>query len=456
MDQIVIGSSGGIAVVPSEGGPMQWVNAKEAGQEAVINKALRVGGEVDFWPLALEDGKHVMMMKWWGGSLTNGVQAVAPIGKGDTRRSNVTGTQALGMVDDYLIYASFPDALMAVPFNMRTLRTTGTAVPVVNGAAVGRAGAFKGALSQNGSLVYVAGASGVKVIIGEAHSLGRELLSEVNGYSFPRFSPDGRHLAVTMDGQSGSDVWVFDLPNGPFRKLTSGATYNIRPEWTPDSRDVVFVSNRLGRLALYKQAADGNTPPSLVLKMDGVDVYEGVISRDGKYLFFQRDSTGTSGRTYYRAQYGDTAMHVIAAANEGQQTAARVSPDGRWIAYQSDELGAKQVYVKPFPRLDARYQVSLDGGEQPVWSPDGRRIYYLAGDRLMSATLTLDPTFSVTARDTVLSDGVQGFGDYHAQFDVAPNGKDIVYTRSAGNDKVVFVHNWSRELRERMSASKRR
>ena len=153
---------------------------------------------------------------------------------------------------------------------------------------------------------------------------------------------------------------------------------------------------------------------------------------------------------------GDTALRPIASADQSQSTTARLSPDGRWIAYRSGASGQPSVYVKPFPSLDARFQVSLAGGAQPVWSPDGRRLYYLAGRSLLSATLGFTPSFTVVARDTVLddvlNDPVPPTSVNHANFDVAPDGKTFVFLRASeqAESRVVFVHDWKYELRQRM------
>jgi Tol biopolymer transport system component len=120
------------------------------------------------------------------------------------------------------------------------------------------------------------------------------------------------------------------------------------------------------------------------------------------------------------------------------------------VAYQSDELGSSQVYVKPSPVLDARYQVSLELGNQPVWSRDGTRLYYLDGSLLMSASLGFSPAFTVTRRDTVIASGVEpGFG-YHANYDVSPDGSAFAYVRSgAAGAPIIVVHDWKYELRAR-------
>lgn len=442
-DQIVVSAQGRLAVLPANGG-----------QPRVAGSIDTAAGELlQFWPLALPDGKTALYTSWPRAGIAGARIGVVALTGGTTHVLDLVGTHPLAVLGDQLVYASASGAIMAVGFDVRRQRVLGTPVPVANDVYVGGAGVFKGSLSTSGSLVYVAqGSAQQPLVLSGSNGQGRTLIPGDQRPSYPRFSPDGRHLAVTLTGTTSSDIWILDLPSGPLRRLTAEGDVNDRPEWMPDSRDVLFRSERGNGYALWTQPVDGNRPAREFFRVADAGLYEGVISADGSYLLFQRDSTGTGGRTWVRGLRGDSAPRVVAAANEGQQTAARFSPDGRWVAYQSDELGTYQVYVKPFPALDARYQVSLESGNQPVWSRDGRRLFYLDGALLLSATLTFSPSFAVTARDTLLSGIEQGFG-FHANYDVAPQGGQFAYVRSADEGAaVIVVHDWKYELRARTRA----
>jgi Tol biopolymer transport system component/predicted Ser/Thr protein kinase len=444
-DQIVVSVQGRLAVLPANGGELR-----------VVGQIDTAAGELtQSWPLALSDGKTALYTSSRAGT-TGARIALVTLAGGTTRVLDLVGTHPLAVLGDQLVYASASGAIMAVGFDARHQRVVGSPRPVVSGVYVGGAGVFKGAVSAGGSLVYVAEVNAEQPLVRSGSSgQGSTLVSGDQRPAYPRFSPDGRHLAVALSGASSTDVWILDLPSGPLRRLTAEGSVNDRPEWTPDSRSVVFRSDRGGGYALWTQPVDGNRPAQEFFSVPNAGVYEGMISGDGAYLLFQRDSTGTGGRTWVRGLKGDTTQRVVAAATDGQQTAARFSPDGRWVAYQSDELGTYQVYVKPFPALDARYQVSLDVGIQPVWSRDGRRLFYLDGERLLSASLSFSPTFAVTGRDTVLSEIDQGFG-FHANYDVAPQGGEFAYVRQAGEGAtVVVVHDWKYELRTRMQPAER-
>ena len=161
--------------------------------------------------------------------------------------------------------------------------------------------------------------------------------------------------------------------------------------------------------------------------------------------------TGTVGTAdiWYRRLAGDTAAHGI-ATTPFTEYAPRVSPDGRWVAYQSNESGSAQVVVRPFPGPGAQVPVSVGGGTTPVWSRDGRRIFYANGNKLLAASVATSPAFSVTARE-VLFEGNYLEAGGHAPFDVAPDGKSFLMLRpvSGNSEEIVVIHNWLAELRAR-------
>jgi Tol biopolymer transport system component len=240
------------------------------------------------------------------------------------------------------------------------------------------------------------------------------------------------------------------MPSGPLTRLTSDGTVNDRPEWTPDGKSVLFRSNRGRSNAIWIQPVDG-AGNARVLHADGaIKIDEGVMSNDGRYLLLQRDSTGVAD-LWYRALTGDSTIKPIETSRFAELS-GRFSPDGKWVAYSSTETGSSQVYVRAFPSMDARYQVSLDGGGTPVWSRDSKRIYYTAGRDLMVATIGTTPRFAVTSRRRAIN-GQFTFLPIHADFDVLPDDESIVAFRPIEQDaQLVMVNNWRSELRARAVA----
>ncbi len=413
---------------------------------------------VERWPLVLPDGKTVLYSRWYNTMVSSARIAVVSLPEGTPTVLDVAGTQPLAVLDGQLVYATASGVIMAVPFDLRSRRTTGTPVPVIDDVTVGPGGSMMGSVSPSGSVVYVSGsATATHLMSGTPGALPKLLLPDEGPYAFPRVSPDGRHIAFALVAER-SDVWIYDLPSGPLRRLTFEGVLNDRPEWTPDSRQVLFRSNRSGTNAIWIKPADGSGAPELLYAAPPRAVDEAVLTSDGEYLVVQLDSAGSGGKISYRRMHGDTALHVIARTGLGQAAQARPSPDGHWVAYGSSEAGNWDVYVKPFPALDTRYQVSLSGGSQPVWSPDGHRLFYNSGGRLLAATLAFDP-FTIVRRDTLMENvsemlaGEGQFTFYHANYDVMPDGKSFVFLTAAETDaQVIMVYDWKLELKARTAA----
>jgi Tol biopolymer transport system component len=157
----------------------------------------------------------------------------------------------------------------------------------------------------------------------------------------------------------------------------------------------------------------------------------------------------TTNDIWYRGMTRDTTMKRL-VSNSFNEGGPRISPDGHWVAFTSDESGFNQVYVTTVPGPGGRYQVTQDGGTMPVWSRDGRQLFYGHAQRLESATLSFEPTFSVTGRDTALNIALSS-APGHANYDVAPDGKHFVILKQSGGDpQLIVVHDWKYELRAKL------
>ena len=187
-----------------------------------------------------------------------------------------------------------------------------------------------------------------------------------------------------------------------------------------------------------------------------------MISPDGRTLLYRGVERGSSTEAdiWYRDLNGDTTRHILVATPRND-FAARVSADGKWVAYGSAVEGPGQVYVQPFPPTGAIHKVTVDGGSTPVWSPDGKRIYYVAANgHLWGVTVTASPSFAVGARSEVLPSGLADRfmpnTVVHANFDVSPDGRNILFARrTSEQSQLVVIHDWKYEVRERMKAAGR-
>jgi serine/threonine-protein kinase len=276
------------------------------------------------------------------------------------------------------------------------------------------------------------------------------VLATPKAYSFPRFSPDGNRIAVSIGSATSVDVWLYDIASKTPMRLTTDGARNDRAEWTPDGKRVLYSSvGRRDLTALWIRNADLSGEPELLEGRKDEQVLEGLVSPDGSMLLFRSTSRDHPHDLWYRKLTGDTTRKALVSL-PSTEYAPRFSPNGKWVAYTSNQDGPAQVYVQPFPPTGARYPISDAGGATPIWSPDGRRIYYVTTGKIVGATLQTSPVFTVLRRDSIMSVLPYNLNTpVHAPFDIAPDGKHFLALRPLRNDNgLVIVHNWKSELRK--------
>ena len=220
--------------------------------------------------------------------------------------------------------------------------------------------------------------------------------------------------------------------------------------WTSDGKRLVFVSNRGdGRNRVWQQFADASAPAEKLFETDD-DIGEGLLAPDDHTLVYRTGGFGISQQRdiYYVDLTGDRKAKPI-AASRFQESEPRLSPDGKWLAYESDETDAMQVYVRPFPGPGGITQVSPDGGIEPVWARDGRRLFYRHRRELVAATITPGAQFGVSQRRVLFEGAFFTQHMAHPSYDVAPDGKHFIISRLDESGQIVVVTNWLNELRAR-------
>jgi Tol biopolymer transport system component len=275
---------------------------------------------------------------------------------------------------------------------------------------------------------------------------------------YPRFSPDGERLAVIISEPGDTNVWVIDLATGAQTKLTHEGT-NVFPTWTPDGKRVTYLSERGGNeISIdWKRAdGDGESEPLVSPEEDPEGLGLGSWSPDGEMLVYWRylpsqQEKGTDTWIATRNQDREPRPFVPTGASGTGQT---ISPDGRWLAYVSGESDRPEIYVQPFPDGGERYQVSTAGGLYPVWSPDGRSIYYRneEEDQTLVVPVATNPRFRAGAPQVLLEGQYEiGTWVWYPNFDIAPDGKSFVMIKadeSRGKATGVrVVLNWFEELK---------
>jgi serine/threonine-protein kinase len=379
---------------------------------------------------------------------------------GDTARYISTG---------HIIYG-FGNNLLAVPFDLKTLKVTGGPIPVVQGvwrAAGDRAPHY--AVSDSGTLVYMSGstsaASPAQRTLVWVDRKGKEvpIAAPPNDYNFPNISPDGTKVALAISSLNKSDIWILDLLRGTITRLTFNET-SYYPLWTRDGKRIAFTLGDLSQLrsgvnqlrsAVYWKAADGTGGDDRLVPERLMDLRPRSWSSDGKTLLL--DELPISGEAQSAIDAlpleGDRKLTTLL---KGKILLAqpKISPDGRWMAYTSNESGKYEVYVRPFQEVNkGKWQVSTSGGDSLLWSPDGCELFYRNGDSVMAVAVETEPTFKPGKTEALFQ------GKYTSQeWDISPDGKRFLMVKEirsnasegGGPRKINVVLNWTEELKQRV------
>jgi len=359
-----------------------------------------------------------------------------------------------------VLYVTSTGTLMAAPFDRRALVLTDNPQAIVDGVMLGRR-ALDLQLSDTGTLMFTA-SDQLRNAIGEPVWVSRDGRVEpvdpgwIGHFLAPALSPDGTRLAVGIRADADEHIWIKQMDRGPLERLTLVAGPNYRPAWTPDGDSVAFVSVRGDDRHVFVGAADGGSEPRLFLE-GAPAINEVSFSPAGDWVVI-RTGSGSTGqeRDLYAVPLSDRGDPVPLVATESAETSPSVSPDGRWMVYVSDRTGQSEVYVRPFPRTRAtRWQVSLDGGTEPLWSRNGRELFYRTADSLIAVHLAPDTTFSILSREALFS--MRGFAPpytQHTMYDVGPDDRRFIMIRPLDGTvdaalELVVIENFFEVLRRR-------
>jgi Tol biopolymer transport system component len=426
-----------------------WRVSADGGEPVQLTRFDSASSErLQLAPRAVDGGRLILYSSTIASNadLTIGVVETAT-GK-PTMFERLPGARAIGVIEGFLVYVRNDGALMAAPFDTGKLRV-GDPIQIADSIAVpSSTWSAPIALSASGSLLYQKGGIASEVVT-VTNGTVKVLIDSAQNYLHPRLSPDGGRIAVEVQGGAGADIWIWNLADNARHRLTREG-YNNRPEWTPDGRQVLYTSSRAPANGLWLQPADGSADAVLVAT-DANPIREGVVTPDGSTIVYRVD-TPNSNRDIYRVAIGagEPPVLVLGGINDDKQP--RVSPDGRWLAYVSNESGREEVYVRALTGEGGRVVVSTGGGGEPLWSHDGRRVFYRSGTGIVAATLAGSTSLQVMGRAPVVS-GPFASDMYHPNYDVAPDGKTFVMIRPVDdNRQLVLVVNWLQELRQRTGA----
>ncbi len=359
----------------------------------------------------------------------------------------------------HLVYA-VGNALRAVAFDIGSLEIVGAPISMVDGVLTKFSGAANFDISQTGSLVYFPGSAGTsglrRLVMVDREGDEDDVSAPPAGYDSPRFSPDGRFIAVEVAGEN-TDVIVYDVERATPTRLTFAEGRDGFPIWTPDGQRIVFSSERDGTLNLFSKAADGTGQVERFGSSDGLQMPQ-AWSADGESLIVQVQMAGALPDISVINVAGDSAEE-LAVGSTFAEFYADVSPDGRWLAYTSNESGAFEVYARPFPNVDdGRWQISRAGGIEPVWGPDSRELFYRNGSDMMVVSMETEPTLAPGNPSVVFSGSYRPSAVGRARaWDLSPDGQQFLMIASAGEAtgttedlRLILVQDWFEELRERL------
>jgi eukaryotic-like serine/threonine-protein kinase len=449
---------GVIVFTPSSNQSLFSVPAAGGAPEPASRLDVAKGENSHRWPWFLPDGEHFL---YWSRTSRPGESPVLYLGELGSLKARL-----LAKSDTMAQYASGHllflrgQTLMAQPFNLGRMELSGEPQPVAEHIAVN--GATVRAMfsaSETGTLVYQSGeaSTGWDLIWCARDGKQMETVAQASRYIGPSLSPDGTRFAVTIfvGNQGIADVWVFDLARATRTRLTfgTGITTNLGgATWTPDSKTIFYTSVDKGVFRIYAKAADGSSSERLILESADASAYPRSVSPDGRYLIYER-----------RLNQSETGDHIWALPLSGNgkpfaivqdafdERVPAVSPDGKWLAYQSNESGRPEIYITAFPAGGAKWQVASNGGTTPKWRRDGKELFFL------------DPQDNLVAVDVNPSGNAVQLGAPHTLFqavgiqrdfgpyDVTADGKKFLINSGnlkEGTEPVTLVQNWPEELKK--------
>ena len=269
-------------------------------------------------------------------------------------------------------------------------------------------------------------------------------------YYDPRISPDGRQFAVSSE-EGNERVWTFDFARPILTALTqSGSSQS--PVWTPDGLRVIYRATRMGFRNIAWKAADGSGEEQPLTTNNNMQTPVSV-SPDGKYLAYAEIDPATGNDIWLIALDGKGKPEPILRTRSSESN-PHFSPDGRWLAYVSGESGRSEIYVQPFPGPGGKWMISTDGGTEPVWSRDGRELFYRAGDTLMAVTIATQPAFVAGLPRLLFEGAFEPSGTGTSGYDVSLDGRRFLMIQATAPEppatQVKIVINWFEELTQRM------
>lgn len=450
---ILIGTAfTGILAVPAQGGEPTVIVPPEA-------------GVIYLKPKSLPDGKRFFYVRGKSGAFDDWQGVLRSFDKDDSAVVLEGVTTVTYVPTGHLVYAKLSDLFVA-PFDMSARRVSGTPTRIASNVDFTNAGGTSQfTLSDNGTLVYLVGrgmgGESSRVVQVDRGGRGQPLPLNVRDYSDPRISPNAKFIALHLQ-DAQNDVWVADVARGTMSRISFAPGEDETPVWSPDGRSIAWSATRADvARGVFRRAADGSGNEDLLWKLDNHAHLRDWLP-DGRGLLLE--IIDPKSRTdIWRLNLGEKPVPTAYIQTLFNERNSRISPDGRWVAYTSDESGRDEVYVQSFPHAGSKVQVSNSGGDQAVWARNGKALFFRGGGAIHEVTFAAGPPLTVGKPRSLFPDSYespQAQGG-HTGYDVFPDGRFLMLEapdgKAAGMSRyqLIFVFNWFEELRRLAGTEKK-
>ena len=445
-ETILLSAAGGIWEVDETGGSLRPLVSLPENEAANSPVMLPGGGAVLF--------EHI-------GSMSGESVAICDLRSGEVSTLVPVGQRPRYLPTGHILY-QVNSTLMATPFDNAALALSGESVPVIDGVAVRNSRYLEllstvlpFAVSPSGTLAYhrdtegmISGTNTLVVVNpSESGDAGLTVVGQQQMARDLRLSPDATRLAGHFVGGE-SDIWIYEFARGTMSRLTLEPGEDETPVWSPDGNFIAFSGQRETR-KVFRVRADGSVPPEPLWESNH-HMHVSDWSPDGRWLLLDVDSRPRFGVWILDLEGGSDARPLLDSRFD--EKLARISPDGLYFAYESNESGREEVYVQRFPELGDKRQISNEGGVQPIWSRDGRKLFYRSSTHVMAVEVSSGPPFDVSAPEPLVEDTFLNAAGAHTYYDVMPDG-NLIMLQAEGAREGTYVNvvvNWFQELEARV------
>ncbi len=444
-DTIIFASPTGLQSVSPSGGIPEVVLADDSGKGAYR------------FPAMLPGSKAMLYTAWEGRTYDDAIIAVYSLETGKSETLIEGGTNPLYSRTGHILFGR-SGSCWAVPFDLKQLKITGREIPVLEGIDITGWGYAHFRVSENGTLVYVSefrSRGDRTLVLVDRNGMETSLTDRKRPYYCPRFSPDGLRVAITIAEERNINIWIHDVVRDTQDPLTlRGCRAKSQTSWNPDGTRISFTAHRSGwNPRIFWKRADGIEEAERLLPY-GDYQWGGTWSDDGTLFAFYEDPP--TGRNIWAYTTRDSIARVF-LNQPYNEFAPAVSPNGKWIAYISDQTGQDQIYITPYPGPGLVTSVSTLGGREPVWAPGGRELFYRDGDKMMVVAVETQPSLKLGMPELLFQKPFLSHR-FTPQYDIHPDGDRFLMVKEdveveRGQIKIIF--NWFEVLKEKMALAQK-